>query len=112
MCHSAPSVPVAKASNLPSELLSTQRVSLPTPTDADGFPDENQVPQLPPGVCCQMCHSAPPDGPSPDPTVSGTTVKASMRPSAFLAATGIESIPALGGLLSEAQVLHSLPGVA
>src|SRR6266571_1500145 len=61
-----------------------------------GPPEENQVPQVPLGATCQICHSAP----------SEPIVKASRRPSSFWLTTGIEIPPMPEGLPSEAQVLQ------
>src|SRR6266576_7252564 len=59
-------------------------------------PEENQVPQDPPAVVCQICHSA----------LSEPIAKASRRPSSFTCTLKRVLIPSFVGLPREFQVLQ------
>src|SRR5437867_1128963 len=99
--QSAPSAPGVKASSRPSVFSPTPGASSRCLTAEGGFPDENQLNQPLPGAVCQICQRFP----------SSPMEKTSMRPSAFLLATGIVKKLVLGGRLSEVQVLQLFPGV-
>src|SRR6266487_1019921 len=105
ICQSAPAtlpspaperdVTVTKISRRPSSFFlrkGEERPMLPPV----GVPEENQLPQPPPGVVCQMCQSA----------LSLPVAKASRRPSSFTC-TPIRGLNAtFAGLVREVQLLQ------
>src|SRR5215471_16628081 len=91
---------MAKASRRPSALCAIKGGNCAFRRDVDGWPEENQLPQVPFGIVCQICQSAP----------SEPMLKTSRRPSAFLPAPGIVRTFAVGGLLNRPQLCHDLSG--
>src|SRR6266480_4888145 len=84
----------ATASRRPSSFSATNG-SPKALTEPDGVPREDQVPQAPPVLSCQICHSAP----------SEPVVKTSRRPSSFFLTEGPERPPVVG-VPREAQLLQ------
>src|SRR6266702_1020201 len=99
MCQIALSAPVAKTSSRPSSFSTTIGL-LSSIKPVGGWLKAYQLPQVPPGVVCQICQR------SLEASTPRVQTKASRRPSSFFPTEGLALI--VPGVPSEVQLLVAI----